>query len=56
MLPKAREEVSLGEGYTPVRHMGKFLLKLEGRNPSGSYMDRGGTAVWISTACLGRYR
>ncbi|GGP21888.1 hypothetical protein GCM10007981_15530 [Thermocladium modestius] len=47
MLPKAREEVSLGEGYTPVRHMGKFLLKLEGRNPSGSYMDRG-TAVWIS--------
>ncbi len=49
MLPKAREEVSLGEGYTPVRHMGKFLLKLEGRNPpSGSYMDRGGTAVWIS--------
>jgi len=48
MLPHIYGELfSLGEGYTPIRRMGRSLLKLEDRNPSGSYMDRG-TAVWIS--------
>jgi threonine synthase len=48
MLPRINGDFfSLGEGYTPIRRMGKSLLKLEDRNPSGSYMDRG-TAVWIS--------
>jgi len=40
MLPKFKRYVTLGEGLTPIRKYRKYKLKLELRNPTGSYADR----------------
>lgn len=41
LLPPVGGKVSLGEGLTPVRSIGRGVwLKLETRNPTGSYADR----------------
>ncbi len=45
MLPALRRKVSLGEGLTPVRRMGGAYVKLEGRNPTGSYADRAASVL-----------
>ncbi len=37
--------VSYGEGYTPIIRFNGIYLKLETRNPSGSYGDRAASAV-----------
>ncbi|MGC9076748.1 MAG: pyridoxal-phosphate dependent enzyme [Conexivisphaera sp.] len=45
MLPAMRRRVSLGEGMTPIRRVGDAHVKLEGRNPTGSYADRASSVV-----------
>ncbi|MFB6490178.1 MAG: pyridoxal-phosphate dependent enzyme [Thermoproteus sp. AZ2] len=37
--------VTLGEGLTPLKRVGDVLVKDEGRNPTGSYADRGSAVV-----------
>lgn len=46
-LPHFEEKISLGEGYTPLREAKNLfqrkldlLLKIEGKNPTGSFLDR----------------
>jgi threonine synthase len=64
MLP-LREGVTLGEGATPVIPARSFagpngasplLLKLETRNPTGSFKDRGSALVVTAARALGRER
>jgi len=45
MLPGFARTVSLGEGLTPVRRVGGAFVKLEGRNPTGSYADRASSVI-----------
>jgi threonine synthase len=45
MLPKFDRIVSLGEGLTPIRRLGNIGIKLESRNPSGSYADRASALI-----------
>ncbi|MGC9072396.1 MAG: pyridoxal-5'-phosphate-dependent protein subunit beta, partial [Acidilobus sp.] len=37
--------VSAGEGYTPILRIGDVQVKLETRNPTGSYADRASSAI-----------
>ncbi|ABM80878.1 pyridoxal-phosphate dependent enzyme [Hyperthermus butylicus] len=46
MLPPVERVVSFSEGYTPLRRVkDRVLLKLENRNPTGSYADRASSLV-----------
>ncbi len=53
MLPRFERRVSLGEGLTPFRRVGGTLLKLEGRNPTGSYADRASSVIASYVASAG---
>ena len=49
------EPVTLGEGGTPMVPYGKYLLKLEGISPTGSFKDRGAaTAITAARAAGAR--
>ena len=49
------EPVTLGEGGTPLAPFEKFLLKLEGLSPTGSFKDRGAaTAITAARAAGAR--
>ncbi|MBP1448811.1 MAG: pyridoxal-phosphate dependent enzyme [Thermoproteus sp.] len=37
--------ITLGEGMTPLKRVGDVLVKDEGNNPTGSFMDRGSAVV-----------
>jgi len=45
MLPPLQRRVSLGEGLTPLRRLDGTLVKLETRNPTGSYADRASAMI-----------
>ncbi len=47
--------VTAGEGYTPLVRVGDAQVKLETRNPTGSYADRASSAI-VSALPLGSYR
>jgi threonine synthase len=50
-LAVSGEPVTLGEGETPVMPYDKYLLKLEGISPTGSFKDRGAaTAITAARA------
>ncbi|MCS7099580.1 MAG: pyridoxal-phosphate dependent enzyme [Sulfolobales archaeon] len=49
------KKVTLGEGRTPLIDHGRFLLKLEFLNPTGSFKDRG-AALTISRALAASWR
>lgn len=53
MLPAVRRRVSLGEGMTPIRRVGGAHVKLEGRNPTGSYADRASSVMASHIASAG---
>lgn len=48
-LSIAGDPVTLGEGATPIMPYERFLLKLEGHSPTGSFKDRG-AATGITAA------
>jgi len=49
------DPVTLGEGATPMVPYGKYLLKLEGISPTGSFKDRGAaTAITAARAAGAR--
>jgi len=49
------DPVTLGEGATPILPYEKFLLKLEGISPTGSFKDRGAaTAITAARAAGAR--
>lgn len=41
----ARDPVTLNEGATPLYDLGRFWVKFEGANPTGSFKDRGMTVA-----------
>lgn len=47
LMPKFSETVTRGEGFTPLRRWSEkdIYLKLEGFNPTGTYMDRGSSVL-----------
>ncbi|MEM0021233.1 MAG: hypothetical protein QW039_02105 [Fervidicoccaceae archaeon] len=45
MLPNFVRKISLGEGITPIRKAGDVRVKLETRNPTGSYADRSSAMI-----------
>ncbi len=46
LLPKLPARVSFGEGYTPLRRLApRLYVKLEARNPTGSYADRASAVI-----------
>lgn len=47
------EPVTLGEGATPVVPYEKFLLKLEGISPTGSFKDRGAATTITAARAAG---
>jgi threonine synthase len=47
------EPVTLGEGGTPIVPYDKFLLKLEGISPTGSFKDRGAATVITAARAAG---
>ncbi|MEM1747087.1 MAG: pyridoxal-phosphate dependent enzyme [Sulfolobales archaeon] len=51
LVPEELKRVTLGEGRTPLVEQGRFLLKLEFLNPTGSFKDRG-AALTISRALM----
>ncbi|MET1128511.1 MAG: pyridoxal-phosphate dependent enzyme [Thermoproteota archaeon] len=56
LLPRLPRRVSLGEGLTPLRRVGGTLVKLESRNPTGSYADRASSllASYLASKGAGR--
>jgi threonine synthase len=54
-LAVSGDPVTLGEGATPLLRHGKYLLKLEGLAPTGSFKDRGAaTAITAARAAGAR--
>lgn len=51
LVPGGLRRVTLGEGRTPLIEHGRFLLKLEFLNPTGSFKDRG-AALTVSRALM----
>jgi threonine synthase len=51
LIPEGLKKVTLGEGRTPMIEHGRFLLKLEFLNPTGSFKDRG-AAMSVSRALM----
>ncbi|HYM51364.1 MAG TPA: pyridoxal-phosphate dependent enzyme [Candidatus Limnocylindrales bacterium] len=47
------EPVTLGEGGTPLVRYERFLLKLEGFSPTGSFKDRGAATAITTARALG---
>jgi threonine synthase len=47
------DPVTLGEGATPIVPYEKFLLKLEGISPTGSFKDRGAATVITAARAAG---
>jgi threonine synthase len=47
------DPVTLGEGGTPIVPYDKFLLKLEGISPTGSFKDRGAATVITAARAAG---
>jgi threonine synthase len=47
------DPVSLGEGATPIVPYEKYLLKLEGISPTGSFKDRGAATVITAARAAG---
>ena len=47
------DPVTLGEGGTPIVHYEKYLLKLEGISPTGSFKDRGAATAITSARAAG---
>jgi threonine synthase len=47
------EPITLGEGATPLVRYGRFLLKLEGFAPTGSFKDRGAATAITAARALG---
>ncbi len=46
LLPRLETKVTHGEGFTPMRRLSKDVyVKLEDRNPTGSYADRASSIV-----------